>query len=292
LANYRSTLERIKVNTKKSPLATYAPNQFADLSVDEFRFMYLMNKTSTPTQTIAISCLANGVTAEAAGYRPGAVPTSWDWRQEGAVTNVKNQGDCGSCWTFSATANIEGQYFLTNAGPLTSFSEQQIVDCDTTCEGCNGGWMIDAFMWLADNGGQETLAAYPYEGVDQKCKFEPSKAVAFLQGYFNVSSNETIMAQVVYQTGPLSVAADASSWQFYFGGIFKPLFCGHTVASLDHGITIVGYGNATDIFGTTEDYWIIKNSWGADWGEAGYIKLFRGDGECGINLAVSSAVMA
>jgi len=87
----------------------------------------------------------------------GEAPNTWDWRANGAVTNVKNQGQCGSCWTFSATANIEGQYFLTKSGKLTSFSEQQIVDCDSTCQGCNGGWMIDAFIWLAQNGGQETL---------------------------------------------------------------------------------------------------------------------------------------
>jgi len=99
------------------------------------------------------------------------------------------------------------------------------------------------------------------------------------------------MQETCYATGPLSVAVDASSWQFYYGGIFDPIFCGHTLNSLDHGVTIVGYGNST-ILGITTKYWIIKNSWGADWGEAGYMKLARGKGECGVNLACSSSTMA
>jgi len=126
--------------------------------------------------------------------------------------------------------------------------------------------MIDAFIWLAQNGGQETLKDYPYVAVDQKCKFNKKKAVAFPTGYFNVSTNETIMLETAYATGPLSVAVDASSWQFYIGGVFEPLFCGHTLDSLDHGVTIVGYGSQKDIFGQEKPYWIIKNSWGTDWG--------------------------
>jgi len=147
----------------------------------------------------------------------GEAPNSWDWRANGAVTNVNNQGQCGSCWAFSATANMEGQYFLSKSGALTSFSEQQIVDCDELCQGCNGGWMIDAFIWIGGNGtkvqkGLETLADYPYDAETGTCKFNAKKAVAFVSGYFNVSTNETLMLETTYTQGPLSVAVDASSW--------------------------------------------------------------------------------
>jgi len=152
--------------------------------------------------------------------------------------------------------------------------------------------MIDAFIYVQQNGGLETLASYPYDAETGKCKFNKKDAVAFVTGYFNVSTNETLMLETCYSTGPLSVAVDASSWQFYFGGVYEPVYCGHTLNALDHGVTIVGYGSQKDIFGAEKDYWIIKNSWGGDWGEAGYMKLARGKGECGVNLAVSSSVMA
>jgi cathepsin F len=280
---FQENLKVIAALTQANPRAQFGITKFTDISQQEFAKTHLNLKHGEPVAPPLF-------TVESLNDNETPAPTTWDWRTQGAVTDVKNQGQCGSCWAFSATANIEGQYFLSGSGPLTSFSEQQLVDCDTVDQGCNGGLMTDAFTWLTNNGGQETLADYPYEGVDQKCKFESSKAVAFLKGYFNVSTNETVMAQVLYETGPLSIGVDASSWQFYFGGIYDPLYCGHTLASLDHGVTLVAYANGTDVFGADQPYWVIKNSWGADWGESGYIKIIRNKGECGLNLQCSSSV--
>jgi len=216
-----------------------------------------------------------------------AAPTSFDWRTKGAVTHVKDQGQCGSCWAFSAVANIEGVNFVKN-GKLEEFSEQQLVDCDHNGDqGCNGGLMDQAFEYLVENGGLETEADYPYEGSDDSCSFDESKVAVKLTGFHDISSNEDEIAKVLAEVGPLSVGINASPFQFYGGGILKPTKSSCNPSQLNHGVTIVGYG----VEGTTK-FWIIKNSWGASWGEEGYIRLQRGTGACGVNTNVSTAEVA
>jgi len=263
--------------------------QFADISPAEFRQKYLSSVPAVrdPSWPVAPD-YDDEVTAN--------LPPSFDWRPKGAVTPVKNQGDCGSCWSFSTTGNIEGQWFLAG-NPLTSLSEQNLVDCDTECmtymnqsvcdAGCDGGLQPNAYHYVMSAGGIDTESSYPYLAVDGKCHFKPANIGAKINNFTMVSSNETQMAAYLVQHGPLAIAADAAEWQFYMGGVFD-LPCGK---SLDHGILIVGYGNETTIFGHHVDYWIVKNSWGATWGEQGYLKVERGTGECGLNDFVSSSII-
>jgi len=207
-------------------------------------------------------------------------PASYDWRDQGAVTEVKNQGSCGSCWAFSATGNIEGQTKLAK-GVLTSISEQELVDCDKVDEGCNGGLMEQAFDELKRIGGTESEADYPYKGVDGTCQFDASRVDFQVKGYSFVDKDENVIKETLFKYGPLAVALNATPLQFYFGGIFHPWKILCNPDALNHGVLIVGYGTENG-----KDYWIVKNSWGKLWGEKGYFRIFRGDGTCGINTHV------
>ena len=207
-----------------------------------------------------------------------------DWRTKGAVTPVKNQGSCGSCWSFSASGAMEGANFLKN-GALVSISEQQLVDCSTSLgnQGCNGGLMDYAFKY-AESTQMETEAHYPYTGRDGHCNVT-SKDVALVTAYKDVTPKSPTELAAALAIGPVSVAVDGAAlgFQLYFGGIVKH-FCGD---SLDHGVLLVGMGTE----GKT-DYWIIKNSWGAGWGEKGYIRVERdmkknAAGMCGLQLQPS-----
>jgi len=225
-----------------------------------------------------------------------AVPASWDWRTQNAVTPVKDQGACGSCWAFSTTGNVEGQVAI-HSGKLVGISEQQLVDCDHECmtyqgeescdAGCEGGLMPNAFKYIANNHGIGTETDYPYLGIDEACSKNFTTAASGIVNWTMIPSNETQMQGYVYNMGPMSIAVDAELWQFYFGGVFDFPWCGQ---SLDHGVLIAGYGTQKDIFDMDVDYWLVKNSWGADWGEDGYIKVERNENECGVDLFPCSSV--
>ncbi|AES66565.1 putative fruit bromelain [Medicago truncatula] len=215
------------------------------------------------------------------------VPSAVDWRQEGAVTPVKNQGQCGCCWAFSAVASTEGIHKLTT-GNLVSLSEQELVDCDTNGEdqGCEGGLMDDAFEFIIQNNGLSTEAEYPYQGVDGTCnKTEVGSSAATISGYENVPVNDEQALQKAVANQPVSVAIDASGsdFQFYKSGVFT----GSCGTELDHGVAVVGYGVGED----ETEYWLVKNSWGTQWGEEGYIRMQRGvdasEGLCGIAMQPS-----
>jgi len=299
--NFKQNLKRIEYLNSVSKHATFAVNKFADLSEKEFRDKYLM--TPATGDFLAQACLAQGSELTSIPQVKD-LPDSFDWRDLGKVTDVKDQGQCGSCWTFSVTGAIESAYAVkNNVNATLLLSEQAIVDCSHNCsgvdgesvcnEGCNGGWPWAAVADVVNWGGLPTEDDYPYTAADGSCQISGKTLSAKTTGYTCLSGpdqkggpadEKTTMASVLMQTGPLSIAVDAGFlFQFYLGGILNPYFPSEECDpnSLDHAVLIVGWG----VEGTTP-YWIVKNSWGASWGESGYLRMFRGEGLCGLNNAV------
>jgi len=249
-------------------------NIFADLSNEEYRRIYLGTHVDYSDRVMDTSMW---VPAE-----PTAATV--DWRSKGAVTPIKNQGQCGSCWSFSTTGSVEGAYFLST-GKLVSLSEQNLMDCSTSYgnHGCSGGLMDNAFRYIIANKGIDTEASYPYTAKDGSCRYNAANVGAHISSYKDVpSGNEASLASAVNQQ-PVSVAIDAShnSFQLYKSGIYYESACSST--RLDHGVLAVGYG--TD---GGSDYWIVKNSWGTSWGQSGYIQMARNrNNNCGIATTAS-----
>ena len=251
---------------KSNPGCEFGMNIYTDLSSEEFKVYHNLNMPVEESP-------ARKYTAADVEANVDAV----DWRTKGAVTQVKNQAQCGSCWSFSTTGGIEGQWKLAGHD-LVSLSEQELVSCDKTDAGCGGGWQYQAMQWLLDNhsGGIVTEEEYPYTsggGSVAACKDVSSMKVgATIKGYKKLAHSEDEMAVFVGKNGPLSIALDASSFQTYTGGILSNC----DGKTLDHAVLIVGYAPG---------YWIVKNSWGANWGESGYIRIARGSNQCGLDLA-------
>lgn len=272
---FKSNLAKIDYLNSLDTGAVYGATAFADLSPEEFSMKYL-----------GLHHDHSHGTAPVAPLKSGAVPASFDWREKGAVTPVKDQGQCGSCWSFSTTGNIEGVWQIAGH-KLTSLSEQNLVDCDTKADqGCNGGLPSNAFAYIMSNGGIDTEASYPYTAADGTCKYSKANIGAQITNWTAVSTDETQIAAYLAEHGPLSIGINAMWMQFYMGGVADPLFC--NPKTLDHGVLIVGYG--TDAT-SKKPYWIIKNSWAASWGEQGYYRIVRGKGACGLNTMVTSAIV-
>jgi len=252
-------------------------NKFADMTSEEFRAIYNTYK--------------NGMPRTGAAHRLSgkALPDAVDWRNEGYVTPIKDQGQCGSCWSFSTVVSLEGQHFKAN-GTLVSLSEQNLVDCSSAegNQGCNGGLMDQAFEYIKKNGGIDTEASYPYAAKDGKCKFNKANVGATLSSWTDVESqSEAALQDAVANVGPVSVAIDAShnGFQLYKSGVYNQLGCSST--QLDHGVAAVGYGTEGG-----KDYWIVKNSWGEVWGMKGYILMSRNKkNQCGIATSASYPVV-
>ncbi|XP_047640688.1 cathepsin S [Phacochoerus africanus] len=208
------------------------------------------------------------------------LPDSLDWREKGCVTEVKYQGSCGSCWAFSAVGALEAQVKM-KTGRLVSLSAQNLVDCSTEKyrnKGCNGGFMTEAFQYIIDNDGIDSEASYPYKAVDGKCKYDSKNRAATCSRYTELPfADEYALKEAVANKGPVSVAIDAkhSSFFFYRSGVYYDPSCTQNV---NHGVLVVGYGNLNG-----KDYWLVKNSWGLNFGDGGYIRMARNsENHCGI----------
>jgi len=281
LENFAIADDMIETHNAAGLSYTLAHNDYSHMSWEEFRQQFGLG-VKIPKKMLRRS---NGALHTAQGTE--GLPDVVDWTADGAVTGVKNQGSCGSCWSFSTTGGLEGAYYLKNKN-LLSFSEQQLVSCDTTDAGCNGGWMDDAFAWVQQNGGICTEDAYPYTSssgtaaaCDTGCSVVDGTAPT---SWTDVDTNEDALQSAVAQQ-PVSVAIQANqlAFQFYSGGVLT----GRCGTNLDHGVLLTGYS----VYDDGTPYWIVKNSWGTGWGVNGYIFIEKGKdqegGQCGIALAAS-----
>jgi len=253
---------------------TVGANRFADLTVEEYRAQYLTYRPS----------LKNNGNRTANIFVPdatvGANPTTVDWRQKNAVTPVKDQGQCGSCWSFSSTGSMEGVHAIAT-GSLVSLSEQNLIDCvkggSYTCD--TGGEMQDAFQYVIDNGGIDTEDSYPYCTCSgNQCNYNAANSAATFSSFKVVAQGSESDLETAAAGRPVSVAIDASqqSFQLYTSGVYYEPACSST--QLDHGVLVAGYG-----VDNSKDYWLVKNSWSASWGMSGYIMMSRNrNNNCGI----------
>ncbi|KAL5544034.1 hypothetical protein UlMin_007818 [Ulmus minor] len=257
-------------------------NKFADMTNHEFTSTYAGSKVKHHRMFKGSSRGAGSFMYE----KVDRVPPSVDWRKKGAVNAVKDQGHCGSCWAFSTIAAVEGiNHIKTNT--LVSLSEQELVDCDTAQnEGCNGGLMDYAFEFIKKKGGITTETSYPYAATDRACDASKANAPAVsIDGHENVPANDedALLKAAAHQPVAVAIDAGGSDFQFYSEGVFT----GQCGTELDHGVAVVGYGAALD--GTK--YWTVRNSWGPEWGEEGYIRMQRDvsqkEGLCGIAMEAS-----
>ncbi|KAJ8795684.1 hypothetical protein J1605_002446 [Eschrichtius robustus] len=264
-----------KIQALDRGTARYGVTKFSDLTEEEFRTIYLNPLLKGEP----------GKKMRLAQSIPDLPPPEWDWRSKGAVTKVKDQGMCGSCWAFSVTGNVEGQWFLKR-GALLSLSEQELLDCDKVDKACLGGLPSSAYSAIRTLGGLETEDDYSYRGHLQTCSFSAEKAKVYINDSVELSQNEQKLAAWLAKKGPISVAINAFGMQFYRHGISHPLRPLCSPWLIDHAVLLVGYGNRS-----ATPFWAIKNSWGTDWGEEGYYYLHRGSGACGVNIMASSAVV-
>lgn len=254
-------------------------NVFADLSLEEFKQYSLGYRADLKPARLGSEFVYENVSLD-------GLPKAIDWVAKGAVTKVKNQMQCGSCWAFSTTGAVEGINQIVT-GELLVVSEQELIDCDTTRDhGCHGGLMDFAFEWIISNKGVDVEKDYPYKALEGTCLTDKrDHKVVTIDGYqdINFGSETDLMKATAHQPVSVAIEADQRNFQLYQGGVFDDATCG---TQLDHGVLVVGYGEEDG-----KKFWLVKNSWGAEWGDKGYIKLERGidapEGRCGIAMQPS-----
>jgi len=267
-----------------------ALNKFADLTDEEF-YHYVTSggfKYDAQEAEEARNSPENQFSYHA-DFSLLALPERWDWREKGGVTPVKNQAKCGSCWAFSATGALEG-FWYTKSKKLLSFSEQQLVDCSKANKGCSGGLPIRAFSYTANNG-IELETDYPYEALDKECRYNKAKALKVNSGYVLVKPRDAAALKTASVASPVSVGvrADQNAFRFYKSGVLKS----DCDIQLNHGVLVVGFETVNG-----EEAFLVKNSWGPEWGDQGYIRISTDNqvnlrsGVCGILLAGSVATLS
>lgn len=263
----------------------FGVTKFSDLKESEFAKFYL-----TPKMT---EFLPNDIEPASLPLSVTDAPTNFTWISQGAITPVKNQKKCGSCWAFSATEMVESMAFIKTK-TLPILAPQQLVSCDTNDNGCGGGWPSNAFKYLTTYG-QEQEKDYRYKAKNGTCTYNAAKVKANITGWKYVipkcfffssctsqNSYEPALKTYTANSGPASIAVDASSWQFYNGGILASS-CSSSFRELNHAVQLVGYGKSGK-----NSYWTVRNSWGSNWGEKGYIRLIMGKNMCGLANVVTT----
>lgn len=284
---YKKNLDIASTMQKKAYLknpndnTVFGETKFSDLTPEEFSKYYLTLNTKellkVRDEYLASQSSTETDTSNKVGVLLQSAPDKFDWRERGAVTPIKNQGQCGSCWAFSTITTIECLLYLKNK-VLANLSAQMLLDCDTHSFGCRGGYLNSAYNYGQSNGIM-LESDYPYLGWQGFCQYKRSKVILKVNSYdFCSSTDETVIRDHVYLKGVLSVAVNADSFQYYIGGILDLDQNSCPSSGINHAVNTVGYGSENGV-----DYWIVKNSYGATWGENGYIRIARGKGTCGIN---------
>jgi len=270
--NFIATSLRVEEQNRQSKeigsSATFGLTKFADLTMGEFRALLGTRLSKTEHKQTVVPSAAP------------APPNSWDWRTKNGITGPKNEGQCGSCWAMTVAMAIESTY-MVHKGKIhqQALSTQQIIDCDTNDEGCNGGEPTTAYQYVVKAGGLATNSFYPYTANDGTCRnLTANELQDPITGYVLAipagSKDEIALAGFLASNQPISTAVDAESWSTYTGGILMASQCGQNI---DHGVQIVAYQGLTK-----NGYWVIRNMWGTDWGEDGFIRLQFGENTCGL----------
>ncbi|KAF8393628.1 hypothetical protein HHK36_021873 [Tetracentron sinense] len=277
--NFVENLKLIRSTNRKGLPYTLAVNHFADWSWEEFR-RHRLGAAQNCSATTKGNHRLTGV----------HLPETKDWRKDGIVSPVKDQGSCGSCWTFSTTGALEAAYAQA-FGKGISLSEQQLVDCARAFNnfGCNGGLPSQAFEYIKYNGGLDTEEAYPYTGIDSVCKYSSENVGVQVLDSVNITLGaEYELKHAVAKVRPVSIAFQVvHDFRFYSGGVYTSNTCGSTPMDVNHAVLAVGYGVENGV-----PYWLVKNSWGANWGDNGYFKMEMGKNMCGVATCASYPVVA
>ena len=275
--NFANSVEQI-IEHNKNPNKSYTKglNKFSDMSHEEFMAYYHLSMTPNAEQ----HCSATTQEVEKK-VKFEDMPENWDWREHGGVSPVKNQGKCGSCWTFSTVGALEAHELL-RYGEFTPLAEQQLVDCAQAFDnhGCEGGLPSHAFEYVQYAGGISTETAYPYKALDEACTVESSTfALGVEGGSVNITQGDEVeLKHAVFEHGPVSIAFQVvGDFRDYSTGVYSSTECKNGSADVNHAVLAVGYGVENG-----KDYWLVKNSWGADWGDKGYFKIERGVNMCGV----------
>jgi len=266
--NFMENAQKIKYSNKHSTGAKFGFTQFSDMSPREFKNKMMGFKPSTPIEKVTVKRTEE--------QNPS---TNIDWVSKGMTTPIKNQQQCGSCWAFSATEEIESAMLIAGQTPQIG-APQEIVDCDSNDQGCNGGDPAEAMQWIIQQGGQDAESCYPYTGADGTCASAQCTPVNKISSTQSIAQNEA-QIYTALQGAPLSICCDAAPWQNYEGGVLTEAQCGD---SIDHAIQLTGYNTGQG------GYWVVRNSWGASWGENGFIWLQYGQNTCGITSEVTLAI--